>query len=84
MPQEQRQKRVVIFTTPTCSWCRAAKNYLKQHKIRFKEVDVTKNPSAARDLERISGQRGVPVLLIGNRPVVGFDRAKIDRLLGLR
>ncbi len=81
---EARQKKVVIFTTPTCSWCRAAKTYLKQNKIRFKEVDVSRNPSAARDLERVSGQRGVPVLLIGNRPVVGFDKSKIDRLLGIR
>lgn len=81
---EARQKKVVIFTTPTCSWCRAAKTYLKQKKIRFKEVDVSRNPSAAKDLERVSGQRGVPVLLIGNRPVVGFDKPKIDRLLGIR
>ncbi len=81
---EARQKKVVIFTTPTCSWCRAAKTYLKQKKIRFKEVDVSRNPSAARDLERVSGQRGVPVLLIGNRPIVGFDKSKIDRLLGIR
>ena len=81
---EARQKKVVIFTTPTCSWCRAAKTYLKQKKIRFKEVDVSRNPSAAKDLERVSGQRGVPVLLIGNRPVVGFDKPKIERLLGLR
>lgn len=82
--EKKQQKRVVIFTTSTCSWCRRAKQYLKENKVRFREVDVGRNPSAAKDLVRVSGQRGVPVLLINNRPIVGFDKQQIDRLLGLR
>jgi len=46
-------------------------------------VDVTKDADAARDLAR-RGIRGVPFILINNRPVYGFDKAKIDRLLGIR
>ena len=79
-----KQKRVIIFTTPTCSFCNAAKKYLRQKKIRFKEVDVSRDPRAARDMQRRSGQTGVPVIDIGGKIVVGFDRPKIDRLLGLR
>jgi len=81
---EQKQHKVIIFTTPTCPWCRAAKQYFIQKKVKFTEVDVTKNQSAIKDLIRLTGQTGVPVILIDNRPVVGFDRAKIDKLLGLK
>lgn len=77
------QPRVVVFTTPTCSWCRRAKQYLQEKKVRFKEVDVSRDQSAARDLVRMTGQMGVPVILVGSRPIVGFDRAQLDRLLNL-
>lgn len=80
----QPQPRVVIFTTPTCPWCRRAKQYLTQQGVRFREVDVTRDPSAARDLVRITGQTGVPVILVGNRPIVGFDKPQLDRLLNLQ
>jgi glutaredoxin 3 len=79
-----RQPRVVVFTSPTCSFCRAAKGYFRQRNIRFKEVDVSRDASAAREMVRRTGQQGVPVIYIGSRFVVGFDRPKIDRLLGLR
>jgi len=75
------EKRVVLFSTQTCSWCRKAEQYLKEKNIKFKKVDVSRDQNAANDMVRISGQSGVPVILIGSRPVVGFDRAKIDRLL---
>lgn len=75
------EKRVVLFSTQTCSWCRKAEQYLKEKNIKFKKVDVSRDQNAANDMVRISGQSGVPVILIGSKPVVGFDRAKIDRLL---
>ena len=80
---KKKQPRVIIFTTPTCRFCRAAKKYLRERGIRFKEVDVSRDQAAARDMVRRSGQMGVPVLDIGGKIVVGFDRPKIDRLLGL-
>ena len=83
MPASKSNKRVVVFTTPTCSWCMRLKNYLKQNKIPFKEVNVASNKSAMRDMVRKSGQQGVPQLWINGRPVVGFDKPTIDRLLGL-
>ena len=52
-------------------------------RIRFREVDVSRDSSAARDLAR-RGYTGVPVVFINNRPVVGFNKAEIDRLLGIR
>ncbi len=81
--ERKKQPRVLLFTTPTCPWCRRAKQYFRQHGVRFKEIDVTRDPSAARDLVRWTGQTGVPVIRIGSKFIVGFDKAKIDKLLGL-
>ena len=77
------QPTVVVFTTPTCSWCRVVKQHLKKHNIRFKEIDVSKDERAARDMVRRTGQQGVPVTLIQNRPIVGFDKKQINHLLGI-
>jgi glutaredoxin-like YruB-family protein len=77
-------KTVIVFSTSTCSWCKKLKNYLRQNKIRYKNIDVGRDAKAARDMMRKSGQSGVPQMWIDNRPVVGFDKAKIDRLLNLR
>lgn len=79
----KKQPRVIIFTTPTCTYCNAAKHYLRQHGVKFREVDVSRDQAAARDMVRRSGSMGVPVLDIGGKIVRGFDRAKIDELLGL-
>jgi glutaredoxin 3 len=81
--EQKKQARVIIFTTPTCTYCNAAKKYFRQKGIRFRDVDVSRDAAAARDMQRRSGQMGVPVIDIGGRIVVGFDRPKIDQLLGL-
>ena len=81
---KQAAPKVLIFTTPTCSYCTIAKRYFKEIKIRFREIDVSKNETAARDMQKRTGQTGVPVILINNRPVVGFDKAKINKMLSLK
>ncbi len=80
---KKRKPRVVVFSTPSCPHCRTAKQYLKKKGIRFTNVDVSRDQRAARDMQRISGQQGVPVITVGGRPIVGFDRDKIDKLLGI-
>lgn len=81
--EKKKQKRVIVFTTPTCPHCNTAKRYLRERGVRFRDVDVSKDVAAARDMVRRSGQQGVPVIDIGGRIVVGFNRVEVDRLLGL-
>ena len=75
--------KVVLYTTPTCGYCRQAKDHLKRHRVPFAEVDVSRDERAAADMRRRSGQSAVPVVLIDGRAIVGFDKSRIDRLLGL-
>ncbi len=80
---ERKHHRVIVFSTPTCPHCRSAKRYLEQHGISYVDVDVSRDTAAARDMVRRTGEQGVPQLEIDGRMVVGFNRIKIDRLLGL-
>ncbi|MFP4642236.1 MAG: glutaredoxin family protein [Dehalococcoidia bacterium] len=77
------QPRIIIFTGATCPWCNKVKDYLKGKGFRFREVNVEKDRDGARELER-RHIMGVPVVLIGSQTVVGFDKAKIDKLLGTK
>ncbi len=77
-------KKVIVFSTPSCSWCRKIKSYLKENKIRFTNIDVSRDEKAARDMVRKTGQQGVPQMWVNNVPVVGFDKNKIDRLLNIK
>lgn len=74
---------VVIYTTATCPWCSKAKDYLKSHKISFKEVRVDQNQSGLKELVKLTNQMGVPVIVINGKPIIGFDKQKIDNLLNL-
>lgn len=75
---------VVVYTTPTCGFCHQVKAYLNQRGVPFTEYDVSRDPQAAAEMVRLSGQRGVPVVLIDGQVVVGFNRPLIDQLLAQR
>jgi glutaredoxin 3 len=75
--------RVIVFSSPTCVWCMRAKTYLRTQGVAFRDVDVSRDPAAARDLVRRTGQMGVPVIEIDGLSIVGFDQARIDSALGL-
>jgi glutaredoxin-like YruB-family protein len=78
------QPKVIVFSTPTCSFCVQAKRYFKEKNIRFTDVDVSRDQSAARDMLRRTGQMGVPVILINSTAIVGFDRNKINQMLNIK
>jgi glutaredoxin-like YruB-family protein len=75
---------VVVYTTPTCGFCHQVKGYLNQQGVSFTEYDVSRDPQAAAEMVRLSGQRGVPVVTIDGQVVVGFNRPLIDQLLARR
>lgn len=79
---KKREKNVVLFTSPGCSWCTVAKKYLRENDIRFKTIDVSRDAKAAKNCQK-HGCRGVPVVLIGSQWICGFDQDKIDKLLNI-
>lgn len=72
---------IVIYTTAICPYCKLAKEYFKNNNIKFIEKDIESDESALREMIDKSHQMGVPVILIGDEVVVGFDREKIEEAL---
>lgn len=76
-------KKVTVYSTPTCPFCVRAKQFLKENSIRFEDIDVSENQEKAQEMIKCSGQMGVPVLDIDGKIIVGFDKEKIKEALGI-
>lgn len=80
---EKPRKNVTIYTTPTCSWCTTVKRHLQENGIQYREVNVAADQKAAEEMVRKSGQQGVPQTEINGQIIVGFDKTRINSLLGI-
>ncbi len=83
-PDAKPAHRVTVYSTPSCSWCNTLKAYFKQQNVPFTDIDVSRNQQAAQEMVRRSGQQGVPQTDIDGTLVVGFDKTRINNLLGLK
>lgn len=72
--------RITLFSTRRCPHCRQLKQYLQRQGLRFQELDVERDPRAQKRFARL-GARGVPVVLIGDTRIDGFDRGRLDAAL---
>lgn len=80
---EKPQKNVTVYTTPTCTWCTTIKRHLQEHGVKYREIDVSADQKAAEEMVRKSGQQGVPQTDINGQIIVGFDKNRINSLLGI-
>ncbi|KKP86975.1 MAG: Glutaredoxin-like protein, YruB-family [Parcubacteria group bacterium GW2011_GWC1_35_8] len=76
-------KNVTIYSTPTCHFCHMAKDFFKEKGVAFTEYNVASDLEKRKEMVAKSGQMGVPVIVIGDEFVVGFNKPKIVQLLGL-
>jgi len=74
-------KNVVVYSTPTCPYCKKAKEYLSQKGIPFVDHNVAQDRDAAKEMIQKSGQMGVPVITIDGEVVIGFNQTQLDKLL---
>ena len=74
-------KKVVIYSTPTCPICKRVKGYLSQKGIPYVDRNVAQDRDTAKEMIQKSGQMSVPVIIIGDEVVVGFNQALLDKLL---
>ncbi len=75
-------KHVTVYSTPTCPYCHQVKDYLKQKGVDFTDLNVASDLEARNNMVQKSGQLGVPVIDVDGQMVVGFNRAKLEELLG--
>lgn len=74
---------VKIYTTPSCVYCKMAKEFFKKNNVNYEEVDVMSDEKARDEMVKKSHQLGVPVIDVGGQIVVGFDRPTLSKLLGV-
>ena len=74
---------IVVYGAPSCPWCVKLKEWLEEKKVKFEYVDLSlaANRDRGRELIEKSGQMGIPVTIIGDEVIIGFDKEKIDNLL---
>ena len=72
---------VKIYTSPTCGYCHQARSYLSAKGVAFTEADISRDRAAAQEVMQLTGQMGVPVIVIDGQAVIGFDRPRLDALL---
>jgi len=75
---------VKIYSTPHCPYCLIAKNYFQKMKIDYEDVNVEGDETMQREVFEKSGQSEVPIFEINGEIIIGFKKAKIDDLLGLK
>lgn len=76
-------KKVIIYSTPTCGYCKMAKEYFAENNVEFEEIDVAADLDKRQEMMEKTGQLGVPVIQIGDEIVVGFNRPVVAGMLGL-
>ena len=76
--------KVTIYSTPTCHFCHMAKDFFKEKNIAFEDFNVSSDLEKRKEMLEKSGQMGVPVIIINDRIVVGFDKPKIMDILGIK
>ena len=80
---KKEDKEVIIYSTPTCPWCKKTKEFLTENKIKYKGVNFAENEKARNEMIEKSGQFGVPVIDISGKIFVGFDPGKLKKALGI-
>lgn len=76
--------KVIVYSTPSCPYCKLAKEYLKKHEVDFLDIDVTQDEAAGEEMIEKSGQMGVPVIDAKGTIIIGFDKEAIDKALSIK
>ena len=75
-------KKVTVYSTKNCPYCRMAKAFLDKHGVPYEGIDVGEDPEAAKKMIELSGQSGVPVIIVDGEVIVGFDSQRLNDLFG--
>lgn len=76
-------KKAIIYSTPTCTYCKAAKEFFAEKGVEYEEHDVASDQDRRKEMVDKSGQLGVPVIDIEGQVIVGFDRDTVAKTLGI-
>ncbi len=77
------EKKITIYSTPTCHFCHMAKDFFEENNVKYEEKNVAEDVEARKEMMNKTGQMGVPVIQIDEEIVIGFDEQKLQEMLGI-
>ena len=77
-------EKVIIYTSPTCVYCKMTKDFFKENNIAYEEKDVSTDAAARDEMVAKSNQMGVPVIDIDGELIIGFNKKKISQLFNIK
>jgi glutaredoxin 3 len=83
MANDSKLKKVSIYSTPTCTYCKMAKDLFSANNVAFEEFNVASDLQKRQEMVQKSGQMGVPVITIDDEVIIGFDRSRLTKTLGI-
>ena len=72
---------IKVYSTPTCPYCKLAKEFLTEKGVQFMDIDVSADSTAANEMVKKSGQMGVPVIDIDGMIIVGWNKSEIEKTI---
>ena len=78
------QRRVTLYSTPSCPYCKMTREFFLKHAIAYIDVDVTDNEGQAAQMIEKSGQMGVPVIDIDGQIISGYNKQALTKALGVK
>ena len=76
--------KVTIYSTPTCVYCKMAKDFIAKNNVAYEEHDVLADLDARKEMFEATHQMGVPVIMVDKEIIVGFDKGTLEKALGLK
>ena len=77
------QKKIVVYSTDKCQYCKQIKEFLTKEGFKFTECNLSENPKKVKYIQEKTQQMSVPVTFVGDKFVVGWKKMELSRLLGL-
>ena len=74
-------KKIILYTTPSCHYCKHVKDFLNEKKVKYTTIDVAGDKVKIQELIEKSGQMGVPVTVIGDKVIIGFNKEALTEAL---
>lgn len=84
MPAKKDKPNVTVYSTPTCTYCQKTKAFLKENNIEYEEINVAEDEAARDEMIEKTGQMGVPVIMVGDTIIIGFDKEALKKALNLK
>ncbi len=72
---------IKVYSSDSCGYCQKLKAYLDSRNINYTIIDVNASEDNAYELIRLTGQSAIPVTIIGDETIIGFDKPAIDKAL---